>query len=331
MPGPVLDERLELRELHLIAGNVGAQRAALEIVDGVLVVGGGVDAGRAGDQREGGDVDGLGRHGHVSSEAVEALLFDGSVDDREIGAAGGAADGAGDVGVGGEGSGDRDVGLAGEREHVGDVGVADGAVNAKRLGVFGLPVAQPHAGGEVRLQRAMSERAVAEGGAAAVRIHVGGEAGQGASAGGEVVERGLRADAGVAQPAGDSGVHGGGSAVVEGYGNVAERAEVAQVAGDEAHVDLFAERAREIDSRVGQLQVGTAEHDGVGVAVVVDVEASGDGDAASAGRDCKTRRPVRGRRPTLCAYAAPRQTTVLACPSSSNVDTPCPATPSPSS
>ena len=86
--GPVLDERLELRELHLIAGGVGAQRAALEIVDGVLVVGGGVDAGRAGD-REGGDVDGLGRHGDVSGEAVEALLFDGSVDDREIGAAGG--------------------------------------------------------------------------------------------------------------------------------------------------------------------------------------------------------------------------------------------------
>ena len=50
--GAVLHERLELRELHLIAGDVGADGAAAEVVQRVLIVGGGVDAGRAGDQRE---------------------------------------------------------------------------------------------------------------------------------------------------------------------------------------------------------------------------------------------------------------------------------------
>ena len=36
--GAVLHERLELRELHLVAGDVGAERSAAEVVQRVLII-----------------------------------------------------------------------------------------------------------------------------------------------------------------------------------------------------------------------------------------------------------------------------------------------------
>ena len=104
--------------------------AAAEVVQRVLVIRGGVDAGGAGDQCERRDVDGLRGHVGAGVEAVEALAFDRAVDDGEVGVAGGAADGAGEVRVDCERAGGVDIGLAGEREDVGEVGIAHGGVDA---------------------------------------------------------------------------------------------------------------------------------------------------------------------------------------------------------
>ena len=285
--GAVLDERLELRELHLVAGDVRAEGAAAEVVERVLIVGVGVDAGRAGDQRERRHVDGLRGHDGAGGEAVEALALDGPVDDGDVGGPGGAADGAGQMCVDCGGPGGVNVGQAGERQDVGQVGVAHRGVELEGIEIFGLPVAERDGAAEVRLQRAAGEDGIAERGAARRGVDVGGEAREGAVLDGEVGELGVGGDAGRAELAGDGGVDDGGAAVVQRDGEVVagERTKIVQVAGDDAGLDLLAERAGEIDARVRQLNERLAEQDGVGAAVVVHVQLAGDGHAAASGSD----------------------------------------------
>ena len=97
--GAVLHERLELRELHLVAGDVRADGAAAEVVQRMLVIRVRVDAGRAGDQRERGTSMAC---GVMTARAVRLSKCSPSmrpVDDGDVGRAGRAADGAGEVRV----------------------------------------------------------------------------------------------------------------------------------------------------------------------------------------------------------------------------------------
>ena len=229
-----------------------------------------------------------GRHDGAGGEAVEVLALDGPVDDGDVGGAGGAADGAGDVRVDGERAGGVDVGLAGEREHVGEVGVAHRGVELEGSKFSGFQLRSPTepvklACSAPRVRTALRERRRRSAEAlrsAAKRVKVRSSTAKLVSSAWAAMRGALSLPVTVALTVAEP-------PLLSATGMLPQRAEVVEVARDDAGLDLLAERAGEIDARVRQLDERLAEQDGVGAAVVVDVELAGDRHAAASGSDAE--------------------------------------------
>ena len=227
----------------------------------------------------------------MRGQGVEALALYRAVDDRNVRVAERIAGGAADMRIGGQLPGDRHrCGLSGKRQHVLYVGIAHGDVGTKGRGVFRLPVAQAHGGGEVGLQRSAREHAVVYGRPGLGGVEVAREARERPSFRAEVGDQHVAGDVRSAQLSAGRGGHGGCSTGVEFDRQISRQgAEIRQIARDRANLNALAERARDIDPRVRQREVGFRQRHGVGAAVIVHIQLSRHRHAAPAGCDAKVR------------------------------------------